>query len=228
MAPANRSNRPLLALLALLAVGILVAVFWPRSGADSGNDPTPSANSLHHEPGDSVADDSPSGAVVRHRDRGAATNPQGTARPHAAVAPVAPAAPSAQTVNGRVTDKLSGQPVAQVDVIFSSGGAEQTATSNAEGQFSLSMAPGTYDVSAVGNRVVGIGLPALSVSERIGGIRLTFRNGAGYSTWDAAPFPVRPGSLRQGVNCRHGYVFPGVAGLTGGPVARGSAVSSPR
>jgi hypothetical protein len=76
----------------------------------------------------------------------------------------------AQTVkvSGRVSDRIHDTPAPFVDVIFASHGAESTATTDESGQYSLVLAPGTYQVRAVGDRVMAIGLPAfvLGRSER--------------------------------------------------------------
>jgi hypothetical protein len=61
-------------------------------------------------------------------------------------------------VGGRVLERDRDTPVAFVDVIFSSSGAEWTATSDEQGQYKLQLSPGSYQVRAIGDRVMAIGL----------------------------------------------------------------------
>lgn len=74
---------------------------------------------------------------------------------------VVPAAPV--VVRGRVLNKEDRTPVAFVDVIFASKGGESTATSDERGEYSLSLGKGSYQVRAIGDRVMAIGLPPFLV-----------------------------------------------------------------
>jgi len=73
-----------------------------------------------------------------------------------------PSAPTNQ-VTGTVLDAASGQPVADVDVTFRRGRPETTATSAADGTYSVELAPGVYDVRAVGADVLALPQPQLKV-----------------------------------------------------------------
>jgi hypothetical protein len=60
-------------------------------------------------------------------------------------------------VSGSVLDMADRKPVAGVDVTFGNALGEATATSGADGRYSLSLAPGSYRVLAVGDEVLGAG-----------------------------------------------------------------------
>jgi len=60
-------------------------------------------------------------------------------------------------VSGSVLDAADRKPVAGVDVTFGNALGEATATSGADGRYSLSLAPGSYRVLAVGDAVLGAG-----------------------------------------------------------------------
>lgn len=68
------------------------------------------------------------------------------------------------TVTGQVVDAGTGAPVAGVDVVFAQGSRETTATSDGAGRFSLSLAPGVYDVRAIGDGVIAPSQPPLAVA----------------------------------------------------------------
>jgi hypothetical protein len=148
------SRFPWLLLLVLGVLGLGVA-WWalqgesraPRAGGDSESAANPEQPS-------SVAD-SPSGprtpAVPRTQSAGV--------EPSADSPEVLASAPTQVTVSGRVLERNRDRPVAFVDVIFASKGAEWTATSDEQGQYSLRLLPGSYQVRAIGDRVMAIGLP---------------------------------------------------------------------
>ena len=60
-------------------------------------------------------------------------------------------------VSGSVLDVADRKPVAGVDVTFGNALGESTATSGADGKYTLSLAPGSYRVLAVGDSVLGAG-----------------------------------------------------------------------
>jgi hypothetical protein len=60
-------------------------------------------------------------------------------------------------VSGKVLDVADRRPVAGVDVSFGNALGEATATSDADGGYSLPLAPGSYRVLAVGDAVLGVG-----------------------------------------------------------------------
>ena len=73
-------------------------------------------------------------------------------------------APAAVTVTGRVSSADDGAPVPAVDVIFARDKSEWTATSDLEGAYSIDLGAGTYRVRALGDRVMAINLPPLTVA----------------------------------------------------------------
>ncbi len=80
---------------------------------------------------------------------------------------MAEAAPIQVRVYGRVTNE-GNRPVAAVDVIFADDkGAEATATSDDSGDYSLQLAPGSYRVRAIGERVIAVGLPPLELGAAV-------------------------------------------------------------
>lgn len=66
-------------------------------------------------------------------------------------------------VTGTVLDATDRRPVPDVDVTFRRGKPETTATSGADGAYSVELAPGTYDVRAVGAGVLALPQPQLKI-----------------------------------------------------------------
>ncbi len=66
-------------------------------------------------------------------------------------------------VSGTVLDATNRRPVPGVDVTFRRGKPETTATSGADGAYSVELAPGTYDVRAVGADVLALPQPQLKI-----------------------------------------------------------------
>lgn len=68
------------------------------------------------------------------------------------------------TIAGTVREWVSGEPVAEVDVLVTGSGVEHTVTSDAAGRFTVELPPGPYALRAVGLDAVGFGISYLAVS----------------------------------------------------------------
>ncbi len=147
-----RSWRALLPLAAVCAV----LVFWLlREDKKSTEQGTAAVAAEQGTDGEVEAEAGPrSAARPRGENSVAAPDPTGASTPPPAVD---------QVVTGRVTSLSDKKPAPAVDVIFSKEGSEWTATSNNEGLYSVALGPGTYQVRAIGDRVMAIHLPALVV-----------------------------------------------------------------
>ncbi len=66
-------------------------------------------------------------------------------------------------VAGSVIDADSGDRLGGVDVLFGRGGGEETVTSAADGEFEIELGAGRYRVRAIGDGVIGGGLPDIRV-----------------------------------------------------------------
>lgn len=69
----------------------------------------------------------------------------------------------AGTVRGKVTDAVTGEPVPFVDIVFSKGREEASASSDGSGNYESSLAAGHYEIRAIGEGVIAKALPALRV-----------------------------------------------------------------
>jgi len=149
-------------LLLLLGAGlaVLLAVWW----ASRGSAPANRAATEHNRATDSAPGVEAGGSPSPHRTRGDARFTTGSKTPEAVNETGEPSKTAVARV--KVFGRVSGhgdKPVAHVDVIFAGMGAEWTATSNDSGDYSLQLAPGSYQVRAIGDRVVGIGLKPLTL-----------------------------------------------------------------
>ncbi len=133
----RRSSPWLLALVALAAIATL-AWWWRGAGEDG-----PSSPAATPTPGGEVTSTRGTEALAKAGAR-AVDDPR-FADQYAA------GGGGLITVDGRVIDGMTRAPVAGVDVLFSLPiGAEETVTSGGDGQFSIQLGPGGYEVRAVG------------------------------------------------------------------------------
>lgn len=148
-------------LLIAVVIAGLVAVWWfSRGDAPAKRVATEPAAATGANPTARSADSPPESGSA-----GAKTRTETSSRPtDVPVEPeeLAASAPVPVQVYGRVTNQ-GDQPAAAVDVIFSSKGAESTATSDDKGAYSLHLVPGRYRVRAIGERVIAVGLPPLEL-----------------------------------------------------------------
>lgn len=142
------------------AIAGLLAVWWMSRG----NAPANRAATDNNPATDSTPGVEPGGSPSPHRKAGDAKIPTGARGPDAVTETTEPSATTVAPVKvfGRVSGR-GNRPVPHVDVIFAGKGAEWTATSNKSGDYALKLAPGSYQVRAVGDRVLGIGLKPLTL-----------------------------------------------------------------
>lgn len=69
----------------------------------------------------------------------------------------------AGTVRGKVVDAMTGEPVPFVDIVFSKGREEASASSDGSGNYQSSLAAGSYEIRAIGQGVIAKALPVLRV-----------------------------------------------------------------
>ena len=133
----------------------LVLVWWRWSGSDEGSDPADRQTDSDSSDGDSVAAPSLSeGRGIADRIRSAMAK--------RGLADTTPVAVGSAVVEGVVRD-LTGSPVGGVDVLFRGPVGESSATSDGAGQFSIELGSGTYDVRAIGDKLISRNVPALQV-----------------------------------------------------------------
>lgn len=147
-----RSSR----LLVLAAAVCALLAFWLLRGDKKQDDAVPKAVATEQASEEEAGAAPGTSRVVRPRNGSSAT----TTDPAMAAQPP----PIDQRVQGRVTSLANKKPTPFVDVIFSKKGSEWTATSDNEGQYSLALAPGSYQVRAIGDQVMAMNLPALVVA----------------------------------------------------------------
>ena len=70
-----------------------------------------------------------------------------------------------QKVHGAVIDVTTGDPVPYVDVLFRRVKLEETANSGASGEYEIELPPGTFEVRAVGDGVLGTTQPPLLLGQ---------------------------------------------------------------
>ena len=149
------------ALLIAVAIAGLVATWWFARGEP----PTSSVATAPETAAGARATAGSADSPSANGSAGGKAHAEATARPaDVPPEPEAPveSAPVPVQVYGRVTNQ-GGQPAAAVDVIFSSKGAESTATSDDTGSYSLHLLPGSYRVRAIGERVIAVGLAPLEL-----------------------------------------------------------------
>ena len=66
-------------------------------------------------------------------------------------------------VKGIVVALGSNERVAGVDVLFNGGAGEETASSNEDGEFSIKLAAGNYQVRAIGEQLIALSQPSIRV-----------------------------------------------------------------
>ncbi len=105
---------------------------------------------------------------VRRTPSSGPSKHEGSVAAHAAGEPAASGdATGLGQVSGTVRDALTRSPLPGVDVIFSTGDVESTATSGADGRYSVALAAGVYSVRVVGDDVYGLPPGALRIAPHV-------------------------------------------------------------